>query len=108
MSQPDDSLTHFDFPEEASPDTRGDTSRADALDALRGVVHLLLASRSPKSAWRRLHVLAWELRMLPEIRSQRALARKLGVSDGQIANLKSELAAMADRRGLDNPRLPRD
>lgn len=101
MNQPNDSYTHFDFPEEAPPCAVDGTSRADALDALRGVVHLLLASRSPKSAWRRLHVLAWELRMLPEIRSQRALAQKLGVSDGQITNLKSEIAAMAESRDLE-------
>ena len=91
----------FDYPEEPEPDAAPPASREEALDALRGVVHLLLASRSQQAAWRRLHVLAWELRMLPEIHSQRELARKLGVSDGQITNLKSELAAMATNRGLE-------
>lgn len=98
MNTPEPSHTDFDYPLEEPP-AAPPRSREEALDALRGVIHLLLTSRSPRSAWRRLHVLAWELRMLPEIHSQRALARKLKVSDGQITNLKAELAAMAEQRG---------
>ena len=104
MNQPGNSYTQFDYPGGEPLDIVDDASRAEALDALRGVIHLLLTSRSPKSAWRRLHVLAWELRMLPEISSQRALAQKLGISDGQVTNLKSELAVMAENRRLERPK----
>lgn len=95
MNTPEPSHTDFDYPPE-EPTATPPRSRKEALDALRGVIHLLLTSRS---AWRRLHVLAWELRMLPETHSQRALARNLKVSDGQITNLKAKLAGMAEQRG---------
>lgn len=92
------SFNAFEYPEEDPVPEVADPSREAALDALRGVIHMLLASRTPKAAWNRLYVLAWEMRMLTEIHSQHDLARKLNISDGQITNLKAELAAMLQKR----------
>lgn len=98
----------FEFPEDDPLPVESEPSREQALEAMAGVVHLLLASRTPNAAWRRLYVLAWELRLLPEIRSQRDLAKKLGVSEGQITNLKAEWATMFDRKRNAGRRLPRN
>jgi hypothetical protein len=92
------SYNAFEYPEEDPVQEIADPSREEALDAFRGVIHMLLASKTPKAAWNRLHVLAWDMKMLPEIHSQRDLARKLKISDGQITNLKEERAAMWRKR----------
>jgi hypothetical protein len=98
----------FEFPEDDPFPAEAEPSREQALEAMVGIVQLLLESRTPNAAWRRLYVLAWELHLLPEIRSQCDLAKKLGVSPGQITNLKAEWAAMFGRKRNAGRRLPRN
>lgn len=80
------------------PATDAADNREQTLQALRWIVCHLAESRTPTAAWNRLHALAWHLRLMPpNVRSQRQLATRLGITEG---TLSKSIAELRDKLGI--------